>query len=124
LDAPAAGDCLAQCFKSSPQDAEESARLVHLLSIAAARQSIRLAHGYFVPDKLAIDALVAAKKRGVKIEVIVPAHNDSAIGRAASRSRWEELARAGVKVYSFEPAMYDCKLMIVDDIWTSAGSVN
>src|SRR5204863_706560 len=64
------------------------------------------------------------KKRGVTIEIIVPAHNDSAIGRAASHSRWEELARAGVKFYAFEPAMYHCKLMIVDDIWVSAGSVN
>src|SRR5207247_2069588 len=79
---------------------------------------------YFVPDNLAIQMLVAAQRRGVAVEVIVPEKNDSAIGRAASRSRWQELAAAGVKFYAYEPAMYHCKVMIVDDIWVSAGSVN
>jgi len=119
-----AGRCLAQCFKSSPEDGQESARLVHLLSIAAARKNIRLSQAYFVPDNLAIKTLLAARARGVSIEVIVPAKNDSAIGRAASRSRWQELAEAGVRFYAYEPAMYHCKVMIVDDLWVSAGSVN
>jgi cardiolipin synthase A/B len=118
------GHCLAQAFKTSPEDGQESARLVHLFSIAAARKSIRLAHAYFVPDNLAVQSLLDARRRGVDIEIIVPARNDSSIGRAASRSRWRELADAGVRFYAYEPAMYHCKVMIVDDIWVSAGSVN
>ena len=124
IDVRPAGSCLAQCFKTSPKDEKESGRLVHLFSIAAARKNVRLGHAYFVPDKLAVQTLLDARKRGVSIEVIVPARNDSAIGRAASRSRWQKLAEAGVKFYAYEPALYHCKVMIVDDVWVSAGSMN
>ncbi|MDQ6630229.1 MAG: cardiolipin synthase [Verrucomicrobiota bacterium] len=118
------GDSLLQCFKSGPSEGKDNARILHLFSIAAARKTIRLSHAYFVPDDLAITVLLAARKRGVEIEVIVPGKNDSAIGRAASRSRWGKLLEAGVKFYAFQPALYHCKEMIVDDLWVTAGSMN
>lgn len=113
-----------QCFKSGPKDGEENARLVHLLAIAAARKNIRLSHAYFVPDDLAVKHLLAARKRGVKIEIIVPFKNDSKVGKAASRSRWDKLAEAGVEFFQYTPSLYHCKVMIVDDLFVSAGSVN
>lgn len=118
------GNCAVQCFKSGPKEGEENARLAHLLSIAAARKNIRLEHAYFVPDTLAVKELLAARKRGVEVEIIVPLKNDSSVGRAASRSRWGELLDAGVKFYRYEPALFHCKVMIVDDVFVCAGSVN
>lgn len=115
---------IAQCFKSGPHEDPENARVSYLLAIAAARKSIRIMHAYFVPDDLAIEMLLAARARGVEIEVIVPLRNDSRFGRAASRSRWGQLLAAGVKFYRYEPAMYHCKLMIVDDFFVTIGSVN
>ena len=119
-----AGDVSIQAFKSGPKDGEENARLVHLMAIAAARKNIRLSHAYFVPDDLAIKELLAARKRGVKVEIIVPFKNDSAIGRAASRSRWGDLLEAGVEFYQYKAALFHCKVMIVDDIFVTAGSIN
>lgn len=121
---PAAGDALAHCFKSGPDDGPENSRLAYLLAIASARKSIKLAHAYFVPDDLAIKMLLAARQRGVKIEVVVPAKNDSRMGRAASRSRWGELLAAGVEFYQYQPTLYHVKLMIVDDLFVTIGSVN
>ncbi|MBI2510678.1 MAG: cardiolipin synthase B [Opitutae bacterium] len=115
---------IAQCFKSGPNEDPENARISYLLAIAAARKSIRIMHAYFVPDDLAIDMLLAARARGVEIEVIVPLKNDSRFGRAASRSRWGRLLTAGVKFFRYEPAMYHCKLMLVDDFFLTIGSVN
>lgn len=120
----AAGSSMAHCFKTGPRDGVETARLVYLYSIAAARQNIRIIHSYFVPDDLLIDAFLAARKRGVKIEVVVPGIIDANIVRRASRARWDELLDAGVEFYEFQPAMLHCKVMVVDDIWVVGGTVN
>jgi cardiolipin synthase len=121
---PPAGDSTAQAFKSGPQDGAEHARLLYLYSIAAARKTIRLSHSYFVPDNLAIEALVAAAHRGVEIEIITPGKIDWNIVRRAARSRWDQLLEAGIKFYEYQPAKYHCKVMIVDDAWVTCGSIN
>jgi cardiolipin synthase len=68
--------------------------------------------------------LIAARSRGVRVRVIVPAINDSRMGRAASRSRWGDLLKAGVEFYRYEPAMLHAKTMIVDDTMVTMGSAN
>lgn len=115
---------LAQCYKSGPHEDPENARMSYLLAIAAARKSILISHAYFVPDDLALDMLLAAHRRGVEVKVIIPEHNDSRFGRAASRSRWGRLLEAGVEFHRYEPAMYHCKVMMVDDVFLTIGSVN
>ncbi|HZO83752.1 MAG TPA: phospholipase D-like domain-containing protein, partial [Verrucomicrobiae bacterium] len=119
------GESLAQVFHSSKGQGSESVRLMYLLSIASAKKHIRLSASYFVPDSLAIDTFVAARKRGVKVEIIVAGENtDAQAVRSAGRSRWAELLAAGVEIYEYQPARYHCKVMIVDDIWVSVGSTN
>jgi len=119
------GSQRAQMFKSSANEASESVRLMYLLSIASADESVRIANAYFVPDALAVDTLVAARRRGVRVEIIVPGrHIDTAIVRKASRSRWEPLLEAGVAIYEYQPTMYHTKVMVVDQLWTSVGSTN
>ncbi|HKQ38500.1 MAG TPA: phospholipase D-like domain-containing protein [Verrucomicrobiae bacterium] len=120
-----AGDSLAQVFHSSKGEGSESVRLMYLLSIASARKHIRLAASYFVPDSLAIQTLVAARKRGVKVEIIMAGEKtDAPAVRSASRSRWQDLLNAGVEIYEYGPCRYHCKVMIVDDVWVSVGSTN
>jgi cardiolipin synthase len=119
-----AGSMRAQFYKSGPRDAAENARLAYLLSIAAARKTIKLAHSYFVPDGLLREALMDAHRRGVKIEVIVPSKIDHFAVKKAARSRWRGLLEAGIEFYEYQPTLYHCKIMIVDDVWVTAGSVN
>ena len=98
---------------------------MYLLSIAAARKTILLANSYFVPDSLAVQELVSARRRGVRVEIITPgAHIDTETVRKASRSRWGPLLEAGVEIYEYQPTMYHCKVMVVDGAWVSVGSTN
>jgi cardiolipin synthase len=120
-----AGSCKAQVFMSSPAEGSESVRLMYLMSIASARESIQIASAYFVPDDLSVQMLVDATKRGVKVEIIVPGeHIDTHVVRRAGRSRWGPLLEAGVILYEFQPTMYHCKVMVVDGLWTTVGSTN
>jgi len=119
------GDDLAQVFFSSPRDGTESVRLMYLLAIAAATKNIRLSASYFVPGALTTEELVDASRRGVNVEIIVPgAKTDVPVARYASRSKWGPLLKAGVKIYEYEPTMFHCKVMIVDDVWVTVGSAN
>jgi cardiolipin synthase len=121
---PPAGQVYAHCFKTGPRDGVETARLVYLYSIAGARKNIRIAHSYFVPDDLMIETLLEALRRGVKIEIITPGIIDANVVRRASRARWDELIQAGVEIYEYQPCLFHCKIMIVDDVWVLAGTVN
>lgn len=115
----------AQFFKSSIDEGSESVRLMYLLSIAAATKDLRLQAAYFVPDDLSLETLVAARRRGVNVEIIVPGPvMDEKFVQCASRSRWGELLDAGVRIYEYQPTMYHCKVMIVDGVWVSVGSTN
>jgi cardiolipin synthase len=118
------GASAAQAFKSGPKDGAENARLLYLYSIAAARKSIRLCHSYLVPDNIAIDMLVDAAKRGVKIEIITPGVIDKNVVRRAARSRWRKMMDAGVEFFEYQPAKLHTKVMIVDDVWVTCGSIN
>ncbi len=122
----APGKALAQVFKSSPGEGSESVRLMYLLSIASARKKLRIAAAYFVPDDLSLPTLVAARKRGVEIEIVLPGTKiDTDGSRPAPRARaGATCSAAGVEIYEYQPTMFHCKVMIVDDIWTSVGSTN
>lgn len=120
-----AGPSAAQLFSSSPSGGSESMHLMYLLAITAARRSIDLANSYFVPDDMALHALVAAAQRGVKVRVIVPGkHIDSDTVRRASRAQWGMLLRAGVEIAEFEPTMFHVKGLVVDELIASVGSTN
>ncbi len=122
---PAIGSSPAQMFSSSPSGGSESMHLMYLLAITAAQRTIHLSSSYFVPDDLAVDALVAAMKRGVKVQIITPGPDiDTEVVRKASRARWGDLLRAGAEIYEYQPTMFHCKVMVVDSLLVSIGSTN
>ena len=122
---PKVGDMDAQMFLSSPSGGSESMELMYLLAITAAKHSILLEAAYFIPDELAIRALVAARKRGVEVRVIVPGpYNDAKVTMYASRGTWGPLLEAGGKIYEYQPTMFHCKVLVVDELLVSMGSTN
>ena len=59
------------------------------------------------------------------MEIIVPGpHIDTKLTRRASRSLWGPLLEAGAEIYEYQPTMYHCKVMVIDDCWVSVGSTN
>lgn len=119
------GGVRAQVVHSAPNGGSLKIRLMYGLFVNGAKKTLRIANAYFVPEDAALDELALAARRGVKVELVVPGEiTDSQIIRRASRAKWGKLLEAGVDIYEFEPTMYHCKIMIVDDLWVSVGSTN
>lgn len=119
------GPTRAQIFKSSVSEGADNARLMFLLSMAAARETIRIVNPYFIPDYLVLRVLKAALARGVSVEIIGPSERiDQRVVRYVGRSRWGSLLRHGARFYEFQPALLHSKYFVVDQQWVSVGSCN
>ncbi|WP_109482559.1 cardiolipin synthase [Paraburkholderia sp. C35] len=119
------GDGLAHMFSSSPSGGSDDMQLMYLMAITAATHSIHLASAYFVPDKLTINAIVEAVKRGVEVQILTPGrHIDTHTVREASRACWGPLLEAGVQMFEYQPTMFHVKLLVVDEYLVSVGSTN
>lgn len=122
---PPRGTSKAGVFFSAPQRGRYAVGLMYHLAIAGARKSLRIENAYFVPDAALTEALCAAARRGVKVQIIMPGrHIDFSPVRLASRKRWPRLAAAGVELYEFRGTMLHTKLLIADERFVSVGSAN
>jgi cardiolipin synthase len=117
------GPYLAQAIRSSARNTNLD--LMYLLALASAQKTLRIENAYFLPGELVRNELIAAAKRGVKVEIIVPGKLiDQKLVRAASKRHWPELIKAGVKIYEYQPTMVHVKLIVVDGTFVSVGSGN
>lgn len=83
------GDMDAHMFLGSPSGGSESMHLMYLLAISSSITSIDLSASYFVPDKLLIEALIAARSRDVHIRILLPGpHIDTLTVKIASKADW------------------------------------
>lgn len=120
-----AGDMDAHLFIASPAGGSESMHLMFLMALGAAEHSIDISASYFVPDDLILQALAAARQRGVRVRILLPGeHIDSETVRIASKTSWGELLEEGVEIFVYEPTMIHVKLLVVDREMVSVGSTN
>jgi len=114
-----------QMFISSPEGGSDSMRLMYLTAITAAQRTIDMEAAYFVPDRLMIREMIAARKRGVRIRMLVPgADIDSKVVGIASKREWGPLLESGVEIHVYQPTMLHCKMLIFDEYMVSVGSTN
>lgn len=89
-----------------------------------ARRELVITTPYYVPNESLQDALCSTAYRGVDTKIIFPARNDSRVVAAASRSYYQELLAAGVKIYEYTEGLLHTKSLTLDGNITLIGSAN
>lgn len=121
----ASGALSALSALGSPGKKPETIGSSFLLALRAARQSIRISHAYFIPNKPIEKAIFEARQRGVKVEILIPGkHTDMPICLSVTHPLLRRLMAAGVEIYEFEPCMMHGKLVVIDDYFSIIGSGN
>jgi len=120
-----ADSVVSQAIKASRGDSSSLSKMLYFVAIKTSNERLWVANAYFLPDKQVRDALVAAVKRGVDVQIMVPGrHIDLPMVRSSSWRHYGELLQGGVKIYEYTPTMMHNKTMVVDGIYSIIGSIN
>jgi len=115
---------VARAISSGPDQETDHLVLVLLSAINSARQSIRVATPYFLPDEQIITALRLAALRGVEIDIVLPENNNHPFVHWAARAHIRPLLESGCRIWYNPPPFDHSKLMTVDGKWSLLGSAN
>ena len=69
-------------------------------------------------------ALTSAALAGLDVRLVIPKMSDSRVVTYATRSYFDELLAAGVKIYEYGPRLMHSKALLVDDDLALIGSAN
>ena len=111
-------------FDSGPRGRLSRAARVYALLIRRAQHHVNLSMAYFIPVGGVLRALLSARKRRVRIQVVVPGNSDVPIVKRATAYLYDRLIHQGFRIYERRLRMLHSKVMVVDGIYTVVGSAN
>jgi len=121
LDGPL--DC--QVVPSGPGFDEENNLRMFTSLIYAARKRVIICSPYFVPDDSLLYAVTTAAQSGVDVQLFVGSIGDQFLVFHAQRSYYEELLKAGVRIWLYRaPTILHAKHVTIDDELSVIGSSN
>jgi cardiolipin synthase A/B len=118
------GNEVVRALGSSPEDPYCQIYVTLLSAINSAETQVSLTNAYFVPDPQLLAALKEAVQRGVDVRLLLPDKTDSNMVFYASRSFYDELLSANVKIYERQDALLHAKTALIDGVWSTIGSTN
>ena len=125
LEAPDSGGIQAKVVPSGPGfEDENNLRLFNHL-IYNANRSVVVCSPYFVPDESLLHALTTEARSGVEVRLYVGETSDHWLTHRAQQSYYDELVRAGVRIFMYHaPTVLHSKFLIIDDEVSIIGSSN
>lgn len=117
-------DGYVQPFADSPLDDLNIGESTYLQIIHNAREYVYITTPYLVLDNEMITALTIAAQSGVDVRILTPGIPDKKLVYMITRSYYQQLHRAGVKIYEYRPGFLHAKSIVSDDVTAVVGTIN
>lgn len=118
------GTMVAQAIDGAPDSEQPLIYRTLLAAIELSQKSVHLTTGFFVPTPDLSHALMAAARRGVEVDLVVPQESTSSNAIAAGRSHYGDLLEAGVRIHELQGKVLHAKTAVIDGQWSVVGSSN
>ncbi|WFP74636.1 phospholipase D-like domain-containing protein [Mesorhizobium sp. WSM4906] len=115
---------LVRAVATGPDASNETNHKLLMGAFSVARKSIRIMSPYFLPDRELISALTTAGRRGVEIDIVVPAVNNLFLVDHAMTAQFDQVLKHYCRVWRHEGPFDHSKLMAIDGVWAYVGSSN
>ena len=113
-----------QPFADSPLDNEDVGATILQSVISSAQERMWIMTPYLILDDKMTTALCVAAKTGVDVRIITPGIPDKWYVHAVTRANYEELTRAGVRIFEYTPGFIHSKVYLADTKQAVVGTVN
>ncbi|MEG1932177.1 MAG: phospholipase D-like domain-containing protein, partial [Pygmaiobacter sp.] len=97
---------------------------VYMTILNCARDYVYITTPYLIIDNEMMTALCTAAKSGIDVRIITPHIPDKKMVHELTRSHYESLLRAGVRVYEYTPGFIHAKSFVSDDSYAVVGTIN
>lgn len=111
-------------YADGPHNNHNPAENTYMNIIQAAKDYVYITTPYLIIDNEVKQSLINAAKSGVDVRIVIPHIPDKKLVYACSRSFYNQLLLAGVKIYEYTPGFMHGKMCISDDRVATVGSVN
>ena len=117
-------DGYVQGFSDSPLDDENISVNIYMDILAQAKDYVYIFTPYLIIDEGMNQALRMAVKRGVDVRIVTPGIPDKKLVYRLTRSYYEPLLKAEVRIYEYTPGFIHAKSYVADDIMGLVGTIN
>jgi phosphatidylserine/phosphatidylglycerophosphate/cardiolipin synthase-like enzyme len=118
-----ASGALAQLVASGPDRPDDTIYTLLVSSCFTSQKRILAVTPYFIPDTALLTALMLAARRGIEIDLVLPARSNHRLADFARHRLLRDLVTAGGRVW-MHPRMIHAKAVVIDDELALAGSAN
>jgi cardiolipin synthase len=120
----AQGDILARAVPDGPDKDYDKMRMAFHGALSVAQRYVRIVTPYFLPDASLVGAINTCAMRGVKVDIVLPEHNNLKLVAWASMAQMWQLLEWGCHIWLTPPPFDHSKMLVMDDYFSLIGSSN
>ncbi len=96
----------------------------YLVALGNAKHDVIIANAYFLPGLRFRRALLACRRRGVRVRLLLQGKVEYLLQHHATQALYGQLLDAGVEIFEYTDSFLHAKVAVVDEVWGTVGSSN